>query len=160
MDRILRFFLNGEEKTVLTRSNKTLIEVLRDGLGFYGAKEACGHGECGACTVILDGKAVNACLVLAAEAEGRYVETVEGLAKDGELNPLQKAFLDSGAVQCGFCTPGMLMSATALLNENSHPCRDEIKTGLSGNICRCTGYKKIVDAVDAAACCPEKHKPS
>jgi aerobic carbon-monoxide dehydrogenase small subunit len=131
--------------------SRSLLQVLRDDLGLTGTKEGCGEGDCGACTVIMDGMAVNSCLVLAAEAEGKAVVTVEGLVKAGKLSPLQQAFVDEGAVQCGFCTPGMLMSAKALLDTNPSPTEAEIRTTLSGNLCRCTGYVRIVSAVQKAA---------
>ncbi len=129
-----------------------LVDILRDRLALTGTKYGCGMGECGLCTVLLDGDPVFACLVLAVDADGRAVKTVEGLGGSaGELHPLQRAFADLGAVQCGFCTPGMLMSAAALLDERPHPSEDEIRHALSGNLCRCTGYAKIVEAVQAAA---------
>jgi carbon-monoxide dehydrogenase small subunit len=131
--------------------SRTLLQVLRDDLGLTGTKEGCGEGDCGACTVMMDGLAVNACLVLAAEAEGKPIVTVEGLVRGGKLHPLQQAFVDEGAVQCGFCTPGMLMSAKALLDVNPSPTEAEIRTTLSGNLCRCTGYVRIVSAVQRAA---------
>lgn len=144
--------VNGETYVVEhVPVSRTLLQVLRDDLGLTGTKEGCGEGDCGACTVIMDGKAVNSCLVLAAEAEGKAVVTVEGLVKDGKLHPLQQAFVDEGAVQCGFCTPGMLMSAKALLDVNPSPTEAEIRTTLSGNLCRCTGYVRIVSAVQKAA---------
>ena len=129
----------------------TLLEFVRDRLYLTGTKEGCGIGECGACTVLLDGKPVTACLVLAVEADGREVETIEGEAADGELSLLQKAFVETGAVQCGFCTPGMIMSARGLLRRNPHPTDDEIVEAMAGNLCRCTGYEAILAAVRAAA---------
>jgi carbon-monoxide dehydrogenase small subunit len=144
--------LNGEEVTVQVKPSALLVEVLRDELELTGTKVACGEGECGACTVLLDGKPVNSCLVPALKAQGREVMTVEGMAPLGELHPLQKAFVEHGAVQCGYCTPGMLMSAKALLDDNPNPTEDEIRLAISGNLCRCTGYAKIVEAVlDASA---------
>jgi carbon-monoxide dehydrogenase small subunit len=144
--------LNGEEVTVQVKPSATLVEVLRDQLELTGTKVACGEGECGACTVLLDGKPVNSCLVPALKAQGREVMTVEGLAPLGELHPLQKAFVEHGAVQCGYCTPGMLMSAKALLDHNANPTEEEVRLAISGNLCRCTGYAKIVEAVlDASA---------
>ncbi len=145
------FTLNGEEETVNVEPDARLLDTLRKKLDLTGTKEGCGIGECGACTVIMDGKAVNACLVLTAQAEGSEILTVEGLEVNGELDPLQKSFIDNQAVQCGFCTPGMLMSARALLDQNDSPSREEIKTALEGNLCRCTGYQQIVDAVEEAA---------
>ncbi|MHB8766997.1 MAG: (2Fe-2S)-binding protein, partial [Deferrisomatales bacterium] len=129
----------------------TLLEVLREQLGFTGTKEGCGTGECGACTVLLDGAPILSCLTLAAECEGQAVVTVEGLAPEGRLTPVQEAFVEAGAVQCGFCTPGMVQSTTALLRQNPRPTLHEIQKALEGNLCRCTGYNKIVDAVQRAA---------
>lgn len=146
----LTFRLNGQEVTVEIRADALLVDVLRDQLGLTGTKEACGDGECGACTVLLDGDPVTSCLIPALKAQGREVMTVEGLVCEGELHPLQKAFVDHGAVQCGYCTPGMLMSAKALLDRNPHPSEADIKTAISGNLCRCTGYVKIVEAIKAA----------
>jgi carbon-monoxide dehydrogenase small subunit len=144
--------LNGEEVTVQVKPSAMLVEVLRDQLELTGTKVACGEGECGACTVLLDGEPVNSCLVPALKAQGREVVTVEGLAPLGELHPLQKAFVEHGAVQCGYCTPGMLMSAKALLDHNPDPTEEEVKLAISGNLCRCTGYAKIVEAIlDASA---------
>lgn len=143
--------LNGVPEQVLCEPRQTLLEVLREHLGLTGTKEGCGNGNCGACTVLVDGEPVNACLVLAVEVEGRQVTTVEGLAKPGELHPLQEAFVQLGGYQCGFCTPGFLMSAAALLRENSDPSDEEIRQALAGNLCRCTGYDKIVKAVRSAA---------
>ena len=150
------FTLNGSVRRVDAPAETTLLALLRDYLHLTGTKCGCEIGECGACTVILDGNAVTSCLVLAAQVQGSSVETVEGLAKqvapNGEgLHPLQKAFLDKDAVACGFCTPGMLMSAKALLDRNSSPTRDEIKKAISGNLCRCTGYIPIVEAIESAA---------
>lgn len=144
--------VNGNPVTLDVREDASLLTVLNDDLDLTGAKEGCGAGECGACTVIVDGVAVASCLYPACEADGRQVETVEGLAlKSGGLHPLQKAFVDGGAVQCGFCTPGMIMSAKALLDRNPAPAEQEVKVALAGNICRCTGYTQIVQAVLAAA---------
>jgi carbon-monoxide dehydrogenase small subunit len=139
--------LNGEEVTVQVKPSAMLVEVLRDQLELTGTKVACGEGECGACTVLLDGKPMNSCLVPALKAQGREVMTVEGLAPLGELHPLQKAFVEHGAVQCGYCTPGMLMSAKVLLDHNPNPTEEEIRLAISGNLCRCTGYAKIVEAI-------------
>ncbi len=148
---LLNIRVNGVDRQVLTYPNRTLLEVLRDDLGLTGAKEGCGTGDCGACTVILDGRAVNGCLVLAPEADGCRVETIEGLAVEGRLHPLQQAFVDHGALQCGFCTPGVIMAARALLETVPNPTRQEIRAAIAGNLCRCTGYVKIVDAIEAAA---------
>ena len=141
------FTVNGEPIDLDVPIHATLLDVLRTDLELTGTKYGCGEGECGACSVLLDGKVVNACLILALECEGREVLTIEGLQKNGELHPIQKAFVKHGAIQCGFCSPGMIMAAHALLNANPIPTEDEIKRGLEGNLCRCTGYKKIVDAV-------------
>jgi len=139
--------VNGEDHEVLIKSNRTLIEVLRQDLHLTGAKEACGMGACGACTVLVNGKPVHSCITLAEEVEGKEVETIEGLAQGGKLHPLQKAFVDHHAFQCGFCTPGMIMAAKALLNRNLHPTEQEVKSAISGNLCRCTGYGNIVEAI-------------
>lgn len=149
------FVLNGKPVTAEVTPEQLLVDLLRDDLGLTGTKKGCGVGECGACTIIIDGKAVNSCLVLAATADGCKIETIEGLRDGNKLHRLQQAFVDHGAVQCGFCTPGMIMSAKALLDENPQPTRREIEVALSGNMCRCTGYKKIVDAVQTAATAKE-----
>jgi len=143
--------VNGVARQALVEPNQTLTSLLRDELGLTGTKHGCGVGDCGCCTVILDGETVNSCLVLAMQAQGREVMTIEGLAKGAELHPLQQAFVDAGAIQCGFCTPGMILSAKALLDHTPQPTREEITKGLSGNLCRCTGYEKIVEAVQDAA---------
>ena len=143
--------VNGIPHRLEVPSSQTLLQVLRNGLGLNGTKEGCGTGDCGACTVLLDGKPVNSCLVLAIDAEGHEVTTVEGLEKEGKLHPLQAAFVEEGAVQCGFCTPGMLMTAKGLLDENPHPSEGEIRRGIAGNLCRCTGYVRIVRAIQRAA---------
>jgi carbon-monoxide dehydrogenase small subunit len=150
-DQILKMVLNGEPTEIAIKPSAILLDVLRDQLGLTGAKEACGEGECGACTVLLDGKAVNSCLIPAMKAMNKEVLTIEGLAKDDKLHPIQQAFIEHGAVQCGFCTPGMILAARALLDQNPNPTEKEVKIGLSGNLCRCTGYVKIVEAVMAAA---------
>lgn len=146
----IRFTLNGEETDVSFAPYKTLLEVLREDLGHTGTKHGCELGECGACAVLLDGKPVLSCLVLALECDGREVLTVEGLSGEGKLHPLQDAFADTGAAQCGYCTPGILVTAKALLDANPHPSRDQIREALSGNLCRCTGYLQIFEAVEAA----------
>ena len=152
MKREMTFRLNGEAVNVEVESSWTLLYLVREVLELTGTKLGCGYGECGACTVIMDGQAVNACLVPVLEAEGRSVTTIEGLVQpDGQLHPLQRTFIDHGAVQCGFCTPGMIMSAKALLDENQSPTDEEIKESVAGNLCRCTGYVKIIEAVKAAA---------
>ena len=147
MTQTLTMKLNGEKVSVQVEPWAMLVEVLRDQLELTGTKVACGEGECGACTVLLDGRPVNSCLVPALKAQGREVMTVEGLAHLGELHPLQKAFVEHGAVQCGYCTPGMLMSAKALLDHNPSPTEDKVRLAISGNLCRCTGYAKIVEAI-------------
>lgn len=148
MNRVtVSFKVNGKEYSPTIPFNVTLLDCLRDVLGITSPKECCGMGECGSCTVIMNGKTVNSCLILAVEAAGTEITTVEGLSSDGNLTPLQEAFIEAGAVQCGFCTPGMIMSAQYLLKQNPHPSEQEIKEGLSGNLCRCTGYARIVDAV-------------
>lgn len=146
----IRMTLNGEETDVSFAPYKTLLEVLREDLGHTGTKHGCELGECGACAVLLDGKPVLSCLVLALECDGRSVLTVEGLSEDGRLHPLQDAFADLGAAQCGYCTPAILVTAKALLEENPRPSRDQIREAISGNLCRCTGYLQIFEAVEAA----------
>jgi len=147
----VRFTVNQHPVTVTTEPTRTLLSVLRDDLKLKGAKEACGQGDCGACVVVLDGKAVNSCLVLVAQAEGCDVTTIEGLAVKGQLHPLQVHFMENWAFQCGYCTAGMLMSAYALLLKNPNPTRDQIRQAISGNLCRCTGYHEIIEAIEAAA---------
>ncbi|HYF90697.1 MAG TPA: (2Fe-2S)-binding protein [Symbiobacteriaceae bacterium] len=148
----LRLNVNGKPVTVEAAPTEPLLHVLRERLGLIGAKESCGKGECGACTVLLDGRTVNSCLVMAAQADGADVLTVEGLAaSDGKLHPVQQAFVEAGAVQCGYCMTGMVMSAYSLLNQNPNPSEAEIKEGMEGNLCRCTGYQKIFAAVSLAA---------
>ena len=141
--------VNGESVVIRTSPHRTLLSILREDLGLTGVKEGCGVGECGACTILMDGKTVNACLVLAPKMDGATITTIEGLSEGEELHPLQRAFIEHGAVQCGFCTPGMILSAKALLDENPHPTRLEIREGISGNLCRCTGYQQIVDAIES-----------
>ena len=143
--------VNGAQEHLDVPANMTLLHMLREKLALTGTKNGCEAGECGACTVLVDGEPVNSCLVLAVEVDGRQVITVEGLAPEGELSPLQEAFVEHNAVQCGFCTPGMLIVAHALLQRNPHPSEEEIKEALVGNLCRCTGYLRIVRAVQAAA---------
>ncbi len=149
MKKELKFKVNGQPYEIFVKPKTLLVEVLRDLVGLTGTKRGCSSSSCGACTVMLDGMAVKSCSVLALQANGTEVVTVEGLAKGNELSPLQRAFLDHGSYQCGFCTPGMLMSSTALLTENPRPTKLEIKEGIDGNICRCTGYNAIVRAVTA-----------
>ncbi len=147
----LTFIVNGEEVTLKVGPKERLIDTLREQLKLTGTKEGCSVGECGACTVILDGKAVSSCLILSGQIGGCEVLTIEGLEVDGNLDSLQQAFIDYHAIQCGFCTPGMLMSAKALLIHNPHPSREEIKTALEGNLCRCTGYEQIIEAIESVA---------
>jgi carbon-monoxide dehydrogenase small subunit len=147
----LTLTINGERHEVLTEPHRTLLDVLRVDLGLTGTKENCLEAECGVCTVLLDRRAVNSCIVLAAQCQGREVVTIEGLARDGALDPLQQAFIDHGAVQCGYCIPGMILSAKAFLEECPDRTEAEVREALAGNLCRCTGYQKIADAVLAAA---------
>ena len=151
MKKLIELKVNGEIYEVAIDVHRTLLEVLRENFGLTGTKEACDLGECGSCTVIMDGKPVLSCLYLAIEAQGKDILTVEGLAQEGKLHPIQQAFVDHGAIQCGFCTSGMLMSAKDLLDRNPSATEDEIKGAISGNLCRCTGYVKIIEAVKAAA---------
>lgn len=148
---VISLTINGDSVDAIVKDNLTLLDFLRDRLGLTGTKKGCEQGECGACTVLLDGLPVNSCCTLAVECDGREVVTIEGLAREGELTPLQRQFIDKWALQCGYCTPGMIMSATALLNHNPHPTELEIREAIEGNLCRCTGYAKIVEAIQAAA---------
>jgi aerobic-type carbon monoxide dehydrogenase small subunit (CoxS/CutS family) len=147
----LNISVNGEKHSLKIDPNLRLLDLLRDELRLTGTKEGCGIGECGACTVLLDGNPVNSCLVLAGQCEGKNVLTIEGLKRGEKLHPLQRAFMDGGAVQCGFCTPGMILSAQSLLDRNPRPTEEEIQEAISGNLCRCTGYRQIVEAIKAAA---------
>jgi carbon-monoxide dehydrogenase small subunit len=142
----ISFILNGEKRNAYVEPNDLLVDVLREKLGMHSIKYACGRGDCGACTVLLNGKGVRSCIILAIEADGQEILTVEGLSKD-KLTSLQESFIDQGSFQCGFCAPGMIMSATELLNKNPNPTEEEVKEGLSGNLCRCTGYTPIIKAV-------------
>ena len=152
MKHLITLKVNGYIYSVATESSRTLNEVLREDLGLTGTKLGCGDGDCGACTVLIDGQSVSSCLTLAVSVEGKEITTVEGLASSGEkLHPIQDAFIEKGAIQCGFCTAGMEMSALNLLTKNSSPTEEEIRTAISGNLCRCTGYNKIVEAIDSAA---------
>lgn len=143
--------VNGESHALQVEPHRSLLDVLREELGLTGTKKGCDAGDCGACTVLLDGAPVNACLVLAVQADGREVSTIEGVARDGQLHPLQEAFIEHGAAQCGFCTPGILMNSIALLRETPSPTRTEIQEALSGNLCRCTGYVQIIEAIESVA---------
>ena len=147
----VRLQVNGFAYDLLIRPHWTLADVLRDELGLTGTKKGCGKGECGACTVIVDGEAILSCLVLAIQMQGKRILTIEGLSQEGRLDALQDAFVQYGAIQCGYCTPGMIMTASALLSKNSRPSEEEIKKALSGNLCRCTGYVKIIKAVKKAS---------
>jgi len=152
MKQTLRFTLNGELTEVEIEPHLTLLQVLRDKLELTGTKEGCGMGECGACTVLINGKTVNSCIYPALEAEGKTITTIEGLTDvQGNLHPIQKAFVEHGAIQCGFCTPGMVLSAKALLDENKTPTEEEIRHGIAGNLCRCTGYLQIIEAIKAVS---------
>jgi aerobic-type carbon monoxide dehydrogenase small subunit (CoxS/CutS family) len=146
---VLNFVVNGGPVTVRTQPNETLVDLLRDRLGLTGTKKGCGVGECGACTVLLDGRPVNACLTLAPSVEGRRVTTIEGVSPGEELHPIQQALLDAGAVQCGYCTPGMVLSLKSLFDADPRPARKDIVTAISGNLCRCTGYTKIIAAAES-----------
>jgi len=143
--------VNGASRDLLVEPNRTLTQVLREDLGLTGTKHGCGVGDCGCCTVLVDGEPVNSCLVLAVQAQDAEITTIEGLAHGHRLHPIQEAFVELGGIQCGFCTPGMILSSKALLDRNPEPNPDEIRTALSGNLCRCTGYQKIVEAVEDAA---------
>jgi carbon-monoxide dehydrogenase small subunit len=149
--RIVKLTVNNESFEVAINLNRTLLEVLREELSLTGTKESCGQGACGSCTVLLDGLPVRSCLLLAVEAEGREITTIEGLSQGEKLHPVQEAFIEHHAIQCGFCSPGMILTATALLEDNPKPTVDEIRHALSGNICRCTGYAKIIGAVKSLA---------
>lgn len=148
---IIRFNLNNEQREIDTSPDHRVVDLLREELGLTGTKEGCGSGECGACTILVDGVSKLSCLMLAVQLDGRNITTIEGLASDNQLHPVQKAFVDHGAVQCGFCSPGMVMAAMDLLKRNLSPDRKDIRAALSGNLCRCTGYQKIIDAVENAA---------
>lgn len=149
--RNLRLTINGQAYEISTPPNETLLDFLRYRLGLVGTKNGCDTGDCGACTVLVDGKAVNSCLVLAVELNGAGITTIEGISRAGELHPLQQAFIDNGVVQCGFCVPGMIMAAKSLLDEESRPSEEDIRSAIAGNLCRCTGYLSIIKAIAAAA---------
>ncbi len=149
--QIINLRINGSPQEVAVEPSWTLLETIREALGYTGAKEGCGTGDCGACSMLVDGRLITSCLMLAPQADGREVVSIEGLATNGTLHPVQQAFIDTGGVQCGFCTPGMVMAATDLLTHNPKPTFEEIREGLAGNLCRCTGYTKIFQAVELAA---------
>jgi carbon-monoxide dehydrogenase small subunit len=149
--RVINFTLNGVQRDEYVMDNQTMVDFLRKQMHLTGTKRGCEEGECGACTILVDGRAITSCTMLAVEADGHDITTIEGLMKDGVLHPVQKEFIDKWALQCGFCTPGMILSAVSLLQENPHPTEHEIREGISGNLCRCTGYAKIVEAIDSAA---------
>ena len=149
MKKELTLIVNGEEHDIVVEPNRLLLHALRDDVGLTGTKEGCSIGVCGACSVIVDGRLVSSCLTLAVSCQGKRIETIEGLAKDGELHPVQQAFIEYGGFQCGICTPGQIMAAKALLDENPNPTEDEVKEWMAGNLCRCTGYYKILDSVMA-----------
>ncbi len=151
MKKVIALNVNGVAHEILVKPQQLLLDVLRDDLGLTGAKEGCGVGSCGACTVLIDGLPVLSCLTLVEAAVGKEITTIEGLAKEGELHPLQESFVQHGAIQCGYCSPGMIMTGKALLDHVPNPTRDEIRLAIAGNLCRCTGYQKIVDAVEAVA---------
>ena len=148
---LIELHVNGEIHEVAVKSNDTLLDVLRERLGFVGTKEGCGVGECGACTVLMNGRPVLSCLILALDAVGSDITTIEGLAQGEDLDPVQQAFVEHGAVQCGFCTPGMILTAKEFLSREKRPTVDQIKQAISGNFCRCTGYVKIIEAIEAAS---------
>lgn len=147
MKRIIRLTVNGDEHELLCEDKRTLLEVLRENIGLTGTKRACDLGTCGACTVLIDGKPQLSCLTLAVAVQGKSITTIEGLSAPGAVHPLQQAFVEKGAIQCGFCTPGMILTAKALLDENGSPSEADVKQAIAGNVCRCTGYTKIVEAV-------------
>jgi len=147
MRKLIKLRVDGQDREIMVEPRQTLLDTLRYDLGLTGTKEGCGDGNCGSCTVLLDGQAVNSCLVFAIEVDGHEITTIEGLYKGGKLHPLQQSFIDEGAVQCGFCTPGMILTAKALLDSNPHPTEAEVRLAIAGNLCRCTGYDKIVRAI-------------
>ena len=149
--QLIQLTVNGEDHDVVATPNQTLVDVLREDLELTGTKVGCDEGACGTCTVLIDGKPVRSCLILAVEAQGKSIETIEGLAVDGELHPVQKAFIEHGGIQCGFCTPAMILTSKAFLEQNPHPTEEEVRRAISGVVCRCTGYAKIVEAIMAAA---------
>jgi carbon-monoxide dehydrogenase small subunit len=147
MRKLIKLKVNGQEREVMVEPRQTLLDVLRYGLGLTGTKEGCGDGNCGSCTVLLNGQTVDSCLIFAIEVDGQEITTIEGLHQGGKLHPLQQAFIDEGAVQCGFCTPGMILTAKTLLDSNPFPTEAEVRRAIAGNLCRCTGYDKIVRAI-------------
>jgi aerobic carbon-monoxide dehydrogenase small subunit len=151
MKKMITLNVNNREYDLVIPVNQTLTQVLRENLRLTGTKQGCSVGDCGSCTVLLDGEPVNSCLVLAVEADGRHIQTIEGLAEDGKLHPVQQAFVELGGIQCGFCSPGMILTAKALLDKNPAPTEPEIREAVSGNLCRCTGYQKIVESIQSAA---------
>jgi aerobic carbon-monoxide dehydrogenase small subunit len=151
MKKMITLNVNNREYDLVIPVNQTLTQVLREHLKLTGTKQGCSVGDCGSCTVLLDGEPVNSCLVLAVEADGRRIQTIEGLAEDGKLHPVQQAFVELGGIQCGFCSPGMILTAKALLDKNPNPTESEIREAISGNLCRCTGYQKIVESIQSAA---------
>ena len=151
MKRKIRLTVNNDTYDLEVENRRTLLEVIREDLHLQGTKQMCNMGECGSCTVLIDGQAVNSCITLAVEADGKKIETIEGVAQEGKLDPLQEAFVAKGAVQCGYCSPGMIMTAKDLLAKNPNPTEEEVKTAIAGNLCRCTGYVRIVDAILTAA---------
>ncbi|MBI4321995.1 MAG: (2Fe-2S)-binding protein [Chloroflexi bacterium] len=151
MKKNIELTVNGEAYSVFVEPHWTLLDVIRREIGLTGTKKGCDTGDCGACTVIIDGKAVNSCLVLAVSAQGKSIATIEGLAQDHKLHPLQEAFIQYGAIQCGYCTPGMILAAKSFLDDNPNPTEEEVRRGIAGNLCRCTGYVKIVQAIMAVA---------
>ena len=151
MNQVIELMVNGESFEVIVRPNDLLVDVIRDKIGLTGTKKGCGAGDCGACTVLMEGKPILSCLTLAISCQGKQIETIEGLAKDGILHPLQQAFVEKGAIQCGYCTPGMIISAKALLGKTPNPDLEDIRHEMAGNLCRCTGYKKIIEAISEAA---------
>jgi len=150
-EKTIELTVNGSSMVIQIEEHRTLLYLIREVLGLTGTKEGCGEGDCGACSVLLDGELVNSCLVLAIQADGKEILTIEGVGTEDNLHPIQQAFIDVGAIQCGYCTPGMVLATKALLDKVPNPCEEEIRRGLSGNLCRCTGYQKIVDAVKKVA---------
>ena len=151
MNKQIKMIVNGQQREVVVEPRQTLLDALREDLGLTGTKEGCGNGNCGSCTVLFNGKPVSSCLVLAVEAEGQEITTIEGLSQGDKLHPIQQAFIDEGAIQCGFCTPGMVLTTKAFLDTNPHPTEFQVRQAISGNLCRCTGYDKIVRAILKAA---------